>query len=410
MPPLHLFQGFGIEIEHMLVDRDSLDVAPVCDRVLEAVAGEPTEEVELGDTAWSNELALHVLEFKTNGPAPDLGPLPERFAADVRRADELASRFGARLLPTGMHPWMDPHAELKLWPGAASPIYETFHRIFDCRGHGWANLQSVHLNLPFSGDEEFGRLHAAIRLVLPLLPALAASTPVADGAPTGLVDTRLDQYRRNCARVPSVAGHVVPERVWTKREYQQGLLASVHKDMQPHDPEGVLRHEWINARGAIARFDRDAIEIRLLDTQECPRADLGLCTLVVAVVRALVDERWEDWAEQRTWSERRLAAILGDTIRDGEEAVVDDVAYLEMFGLPLAEVTADELWAHLADETLRGDDAATRNARDVVDHVLDNGTLARRILRAVGDTPDRDRLREVYGRLADCLLAGELFT
>jgi hypothetical protein len=32
----------------------------------------------------------------------------------------------------------------------------------------------------------------------------------------------------------------------------------------------VLRHEWVNARGAIARFDRSAIEIRVLDVAECP--------------------------------------------------------------------------------------------------------------------------------------------
>ena len=36
------------------------------------------------------------------------------------------------------------------------------------------------LNLPFSSDEEFGRLHAAIRLLLPLLPALAASSPLVE--------------------------------------------------------------------------------------------------------------------------------------------------------------------------------------------------------------------------------------
>ena len=68
-------------------------------------------------------------------------------------------------------------------------MYEAYDRIFDCRGHGWANLQAVHLNLPFSGDEEFGRLHAAIRLVLPIMPAdrimasgLATSLPARAGA------------------------------------------------------------------------------------------------------------------------------------------------------------------------------------------------------------------------------------
>jgi len=45
-----------------------------------------------------------------------------------------------------------------------------------------------------------------IRLVLPLLPALAASSPFQDGQSTGCLDNRLENYRRNCARIPSITG------------------------------------------------------------------------------------------------------------------------------------------------------------------------------------------------------------
>jgi hypothetical protein len=85
------------------------------------------------------------------------------------------------LLPTGAHPLMDPFTETRLWPHEHKEIYNLYNRIFDCRGHGWSNLQSTHLNLPFSGDAEFKKLHAAIRLLLPLIPALSASTPLLDG-------------------------------------------------------------------------------------------------------------------------------------------------------------------------------------------------------------------------------------
>ena len=43
----------------------------------------------------------------------------------------------------------------------------------------------MHVNLPFADDAQFARLHAAIRLVLPLLPALAASSPIAEGSVIG---------------------------------------------------------------------------------------------------------------------------------------------------------------------------------------------------------------------------------
>jgi hypothetical protein len=72
---LGLFQGFGVEIETMIVDGPTLAVRPVADRLMEAVTGTPVAEAEFGDIAWSNELALHVLEMKTNGPVRTLeGP------------------------------------------------------------------------------------------------------------------------------------------------------------------------------------------------------------------------------------------------------------------------------------------------------------------------------------------------
>src|SRR5690606_13900663 len=209
-----------------------------------------------------------------------------------------------------MHPWMDPHTEMKLWPHEFSPVYEAFNRVFDCRGHGWANLQSMHVNLPFAGDEEFGRLHAAIRLVLPILPALAASSPIMDGRLTGLMDTRLEVYRHNARRVPEVSGQVIPERAFTQADYDAQIFAPLYAAIEPLDSEGVLRDEFLNARGAIARFSRGSIEIRLLDVQECPQADLAICRAVVAVLEALVGERWTSVSEQQSFEVAPLAELL----------------------------------------------------------------------------------------------------
>ncbi len=139
----------------------------------------------MGAISWSNELVAHVVELKTSEPAAALAGLAQAFAEHVRRINDLLRPLGARLMPTGMHPWMDPARETRLWPHDYSEVYANFDRIFDCRGHGWSNLQSVHLNLPFADDEEFGRLHAAIRLLLPILPALAASSPIVERRTTG---------------------------------------------------------------------------------------------------------------------------------------------------------------------------------------------------------------------------------
>ncbi|HBE94949.1 MAG TPA: glutamate--cysteine ligase, partial [Desulfovibrio sp.] len=301
MSPLSLFEGFGVELEYMLVDARTLDVYPAADKLLEAAGGKLTADVEFGDQAWSNELALHVIEFKTNGPAPTLEGLDKRFAADVTRANALLAPIGGQLMPTGAHPWMDPKTQTEIWPHEYNAVYSAFNRIFDCQGHGWSNLQSMHLNLPFAGDGEFGRLHAAIRLILPILPALAASSPILDGAATGFADARMEAYSRNCARIPQVSGLIVPERAFTRREYEKRILNPMFKALRPQDKEGVLRFEWLNARGAIARFERDAIEIRVLDVQECPAADLAVAALAVAAIRAVAAETWQDLKAQQKW-------------------------------------------------------------------------------------------------------------
>jgi hypothetical protein len=153
--PLHLFEGFGIELEYAIVDVETLDVYPFADALLKSAGDGDDSEIALGPLVWCNELVLHVVEFKTNGPAPALSSLADTFNDHISRANAYLEPMGARLMPTGMHPWMDPDKEMRLWPFEANRIYETYHRIFNCRGHGWANLQSAHLNLPFADDVEF---------------------------------------------------------------------------------------------------------------------------------------------------------------------------------------------------------------------------------------------------------------
>ncbi|MEX0585997.1 MAG: glutamate-cysteine ligase family protein, partial [Pirellulales bacterium] len=292
--------------------------------------------------------------------------------------------------------------EMRLWPHESSPIYEAFDRIFDCRGHGWANLQSTHINLPFAGDEEFGRLHAAIRLLLPILPAIAASSPIVEGRLTGLLDNRLEMYRTNARRIASVTGRIVPEPVYTPDEYRRTILEPMYADIAPWDPGGVLRHEFLNARGAVPRFERGAIEIRVLDVQECPAADLAIVQAIVAVLRALVDERWLPYAAQCAVDTDMLVEILTATTRDADRAEIRSRQYLVHFGLPSAKtMSAGDVWRHLAQELGLGNDELAV--------ILDHGPLARRIACAAGDEPPPSRLRQLYAQLCDSLAAGEMF-
>ncbi|BCR06945.1 glutamate--cysteine ligase [Desulfuromonas versatilis] len=404
---LHLFQGFGVELEYMIVERDGLRVLPVADRVLRDGAGEVLNEIEVGPLRWSNELVLHVIELKTNGPAASLAGLGEIFAEHARRINSLLEPHGGRLMPSAMHPWMDPFQEMRLWPHENGPIYEAYNRIFGCRGHGWANLQSAHLNLPFADDREFAVLHAAVRLVLPILPALAASSPVMDGRPTGLIDNRLEVYRLNQALIPSVTGRVIPEPVFNQADYQRVILETMYRDIASHDPQGVLQDEWLNSRGAIARFERNTIEIRVLDVQECPQLDLAIITLIIEVLKALAAERWCSLADQQGWPVEALEPILLGAIRDGEGAIIEDGRYLACFGLERERCRAGELWRHLAETLLGGEQ--TREELAALSVIFEHGTLSRRILSALGPEPKAQRINDIYRRLCDNLANGRPF-
>jgi carboxylate-amine ligase len=405
-PPLHLFDRFGVEIEYMIVRRRGLDVMPAADRVIREVVGSYSCDAELRPIAWSNELVLHVLELKVAEPVPALAGVAAQFQRSVRRVNALLEPMGGRLMPSGAHPWMNPARDARLWPHDYADIYRTFDRIFGCRTHGWTNLQSVHLNLPFADNAEFARLHAAVRLLLPILPALAASTPYLDGRATGSLDGRLDAYRVNARRIPSVSGAVIPEPCFSRRAYRERILNRIYRDMRLADPAGTLRHEWVNARGAIARFERNTIEVRVLDTQECPRADLAIVGATVAVLRALTAERWTSTREQRGWAVAPLRRILDATVRDADEAVIRDGDYLRALGWAgHVPCRAGELWDHL----LEAVGPVGLVERATLRAIRREGPLARRLRRAVGKAPSRRRLRAVYGDLCECLAAGRLF-
>jgi gamma-glutamyl:cysteine ligase YbdK (ATP-grasp superfamily) len=311
-------------------------------------------------------------------------------------------------MPSAMHPWMEPHAETRLWPHENNDIYRTFDRIFGCSGHGWANLQSTHVNLPFAGDEEFGRLHAAVRLALPLIPALAASSPFHDGGVGPALDGRLLAYRQNSASIPSVAGLVVPEPAFSREQYEREILGRLYDDLAPHDPEGVLRDEWANARGAIARFGRGTVEIRVIDAQECPAADLAVVAAIVSVVRALALGRLAERDVAADPSTEALARVLDRAIHHGERAVTDDHQLLRALGVRKGSVTLGDLWARLLD-TFPPDDP-DREWTSHLETILERGPLARRMLAAAGADPDLADLRRVAEGLCGCVAANRSFT
>lgn len=413
MERFNLFEVYGVELEYMLVDADTLDVRPIADELFAQLTGRITSDVERGPATWSNELAAHVIELKTSSPVRSLDDLPHVFSDAIDDLQPALTSLHLTLMPTAMHPWMDPRRETRLWPHENAAIYQTFHRIFDCHRHGWANVQSVHLNLPFADDQQFARLHTAVRLVLPLLPALAASSPIVEGCVGEQLDGRLTHYVDHCARVPSLMGPVIPEAIEDRNVYRKQIFGPISTDIASLDPEGIMQVEFLNARGAIARFDRGSIEIRLMDVQESPQADVAICAAVTGVLQLLVAETWSSQSEQATASCQALRSLLDKTLRDAERAELDDPAYLRHFGIEADTLAAGEVWRILVEQTKPHVEFPS-SLEEPLDVILKQGTLARRILKALGDPPpgqslDRRQLAGIYRQLASCLQRGMLF-
>jgi hypothetical protein len=223
---------------------------------------------------------------------------------------------------------------------------------------------------------------------------------------TGRLDNRLEFYRLNSHRIPCIAGAVVPEPVFTRGDYENDILQASYRAIASLDPEGILQDEFLNSRGAIARFGRGSIEIRVLDIQECPAADLAIVELVDATLRALTDGFWLGQAAQRSWPVAPLAELFISCLNTAENTPIPSAGYRALFGHAGDDLTAGELWQHLAQDLEKAGRLAPNPARDVL---LSKGTLASRILAALPAKPRREDILALYSRLANHLDAGTMF-
>ncbi|HET8886904.1 MAG TPA: glutamate-cysteine ligase family protein [Salinimicrobium sp.] len=400
-----LFEVYGIELEYMLVNKSTLKVNPIVDKLLTKKNGTLTSDVENGRIEWSNELVAHVVELKTNGPTSDLDSLSGLFADNIREMNALLREFDSKLLPTASHPLMHPATEMQLWKHNYSKIYALYNRIFDCHGHGWSNVQSMHINLPFSGDFEFEKLHAAVRILLPIIPALSASSPIFEGKFTGFKDARMEVYKTNQKEIPEMTGKVIPEQVFNKNDYKKRIFDPIVSAIKPFDSENLLDKHFLNSRGAIARFDRGAIEIRVIDVQECPKADIAIAVLIIESLKLLVSEELISLEDQKKWHEDDLFQIFDVVIKDAENTKIKNENFLSIFDFE-KPVEVEEIWKKLFGLVKMN---LSETHRENIEFILNNGSLSTRILNKLKDDFSEQKIIEVYTQLGECLETNEFF-
>ncbi len=398
-------RGIDLAWEVPLVDAANWNIAPRVDQLLARANGGPVGEHRDGSIEWSGSLAAHVLEIRTPEFVGELSELTGAMDSTIHRLNAHCKELGAALLPVAMHPWMNPGREAELWGHDLAPVYRAFDRLFDCRRHGWANVQGVRLGFAFEGPLEFGRLLRAVRAVLPWIPALAAASPFEEGRATGIADKRLVHARHRADRIPELVGEVIPEPVYDQAAYREEILQPIARHLAELDSEGALfDREWINGRGAIARFDRSTIQIGLIDAQESGMACLAISDAVASAVKILLEERFATLPDIGALPRAELVAQLGACVGRAELAPILHPRLARVLGADGA-TTAGELWRRVLEAEAPSDPVLAGH----LELVLREGSLATRLTKAAGDPVTEQGLSKLASQLAEGARANRSF-
>ena len=353
--------------------------------------------IELPEFTFGKELQLHVMEIKANKPFQSPSEFEETMQSAVSTLNGIVQKHGVMLLGTGMHPLLQLQ-DTAIWPHYHRKIYDAYGKIFNLNQHGWLNIQSFHLNLPYQKETDATQIHNHLANLCAYLPAVAASSPIFEGKAGPDLDNRLQFYKANQKEVPSVAGDVIPEYISSIEQYKRDVIGRYSKDLAAAGAdETLLNREWVNSRGVIFRFDRSALEVRVMDEQECIKMDVAFACFIRATLRGLIAEKAE------LAPHKVLVADFNAVIKEGLAIHVSS---------PLGE-TARQVCQHylkLATQYAEGDE---KKYLPLVKRRIDGGCLSELIRAKVRQRAEKtifhEAIVDVYSTLINCLRNNEPF-
>lgn len=329
----------GLEEELLLVDAETLQLAPVAGAVLGAMEVPPTAA---GHEAYAAQLELR------SSPSGTVAEAVEELASLRARA----ATAGATLLGGGLHPTAGL-GDAELVPATR------YERVADeMRGLLRRTPESalhVHVGLP---DERAAiRAFNAVREQLPLLLGLAAASPWWFGADSGYASARYLLTR-------SYPGRGIPRPLRDLDELEQLTAATLAVAAMPEST-----FLWWDVR---LHPRHGTIEVRELDAQTRLEDVAALASLVRAIVRAASerDANRHEPSETLAWSAFRAA-------RDGTEASILDEGRLRPLG-DVARALLDRV-GPVAREVGDGD------ALEGIEQILRDGGAAGRQRRAFAE-------------------------
>ncbi len=384
----------GPEHEFSLVNQE-LKVLPVADKIIKAYCGKIINFIELPSFTFGKEMQLHVMEVKANSPFKSPVQFEETMQNGVSTLSQIVNKQGALLLGTGMHPLLKLE-DTAIWPHYHRKIYQEYAKIFNLNQHGWLNIQSFHLNLPYQKEADGIQTHNLLANLCAYLPAITASSPIFEGKAGPDVDNRLQFYKINQREISSVAGEVIPEYADSFSQYKHGAIGRYSEDLAKAGAgKTLLSREWVNSRGVIFRFDRSALEIRVMDEQECVKSDVALSCFIRATLRGLIALKAELLPHDL------LVKDFNAVVKNGLNAQVSN---------PHGK-TARQVCQYYFNLALDYADEDEKKYLWIIKKRLEEGNLSEliraRVLRRAEKTDFREAVINVYSTLIKCLSDNE---
>ena len=371
-----------------LVHALDLTPAPIGDQVL----------AELCDPDWYACPVLHRLSLRVEPPGSRLAGIHRVVVPKLAKLRTVLGSLRARVLPTGMHPLLDPVSGVRTWKFPEGDPRNAMRWLVNRSSHAWSNVAGVRFAVGWSDEEQLRDLLRVCRLLVPIAPALAASSPLAVGEYSGYQSTRVESMRQPGGSLASLVGSFVPEPAYTESAYRKEVLQPVQREIEAVVEGLEIDIEEFDRRGAVLQPSRRRVLVRALDAQECLSANLAVSLAFASVLRGVMATGVA--SHHREIRQSSLVRTLRACARLADDAVLDDEEYLEVLGMHPGPITAAEVWLNLIDRYPPNvdHDPSVRAALRVY---LEQGSLASRIRASLGESPSPSGIRRVYRELCE---------
>jgi glutamate---cysteine ligase / carboxylate-amine ligase len=338
---------FGVEEELLLVSARDYSPAPVAPKILSRTPR------PMRDRQVAAEMQQEMIEAITL-PCADAQVLRDEIEAARTGVDDAARRFGARAVALATSPLpAQPHA-------TAKPRYRKMMQRYGITARN--NLAcGLHVHVSIGSPDEGVGVLDRIRVWLPVLIALSANSPYANGEDTGYAS-----YRTMIWNQWPCAG---PSPVF-------GSLENYHRHEQSLLSTGVLLDEGMLYFDARLSRSHPTVEVRVADV--CARVRTAVA--VAALVRALVETAGGEWLSGRPAPSVSVAELRLDSWLAALSGLSDRLIHPVTRRAEPAAVVVAALLEHVRAALEASGDSALVRAE--VDELLARGTAADR-LRAV---------------------------